>query len=203
MPPSRFSHVSKALACALILPSAALAVKEEPDDASKPVSYFKKIRPIFQAQCQGCHQPSKAKGGYVMTDFSRLLSGGEECAKDSVRAVVPKDPGQSLLLKQITPVNGEAEMPPKKAPLPAADIQLIRRWIAEGATDDTPANARQRIDLDRPPVYHRAPLVTSLAFSPDGSLLAVAGFHEVLLWNGDGTELLGRLIGLSERIQSL
>src|SRR3954463_1505873 len=92
--------------------------KKVEEDPNAPVSYFKKIRPIFQAQCQGCHQPSKAKGGYVMTDFSRLLSGGEECAKDSVRAVVPKDPGQSLLLKQITPVNGEAEMPPKKAPLP-------------------------------------------------------------------------------------
>ena len=54
----------------------------EPEDPNAPVSYFKKIRPIFQAQCQGCHQPAKAKGGYVMTDFARLLLGGEECAKD-------------------------------------------------------------------------------------------------------------------------
>ena len=41
------------------------------------VSYDKQIRPIFQAHCQGCHQPAKAGGGYVMTAFDRLLKGGE------------------------------------------------------------------------------------------------------------------------------
>ena len=33
--------------------------------------------PVFQANCQGCHQPAKAGGGYVMTAFDRLLKGGE------------------------------------------------------------------------------------------------------------------------------
>ena len=175
----------------------------EKEDPNAPVSYFKKIRPILQAQCQGCHQPAKAKGGYVMTDFTRFLAGGEECAKDKKQAVVAKAPEKSFLMEQITPDHGEAEMPPKKGPLPEADIALIRRWISEGAVDDTPANARQRFDLDHPPVYQRPPAVTSLAFSPDGTLLAVAGFHEVLLWKADGSELVARLIGLSERIQSV
>jgi WD40 repeat protein len=94
-------------------------------------------------------------------------------------------------------------MPPKKAPLPEADITLIRRWISEGAVDDTPPNARQRFDADHPPIYQRPPVITSLAYSPDGSLLAVAGFHEILLWKSDGSELVARLVGLSERIQSV
>jgi WD40 repeat protein len=172
------------------------------DDPNAPVSYFKKIRPIFQAHCQGCHQPAKARGGYIMTDFAKLLEGGESVA-DGWHAIVPKDPEHSLLLQQITPQQGKAEMPPKKAPLADAEIALVRRWIAEGAVDDTPPNARQRYDAEHPPAYHRAPLVTSLAFSPDGSLLAVAGFHEVLLWKSDGSELLARLVGLSERIQTV
>jgi len=50
-----------------------------------PVSYYQDVRPIFQANCQGCHQPAKNKGGYVMTSFQKLLAGGE---KDGV-AVVP------------------------------------------------------------------------------------------------------------------
>jgi WD40 repeat protein/mono/diheme cytochrome c family protein len=194
-----------------IFATAALAVgafaaappKKDLDDPNAPVSYFKRIRPIFQAQCQGCHQPARAKGGYIMTDFARLIEGGEDSAKDGTHAIIPKDPDKSTLLKLITPVNGEAEMPKKKPPLPEADQQLIRRWIAEGAVDDTPANARQRFDAEHPPVYQRPPVVTSLDFSPDGTLLAVAGFHEVLLWKADGSELLGRLIGLSERIQSV
>ena len=35
------------------------------------------------------------------------------------------------------------------------------------------------------------------------TILAVGGFHEVLLWKADGSELVGRLVGLSERIESL
>ncbi|HSI14386.1 MAG TPA: c-type cytochrome domain-containing protein, partial [Chthoniobacter sp.] len=183
--------------------SAAPAPKMEKEDPNAPVSYFKKIRPILQAQCQGCHQPAKAKGGYVMTDFAKLVAGGEDCVKDKKQAIVAKDPEKSFLMQQITPKDGAAEMPPKKAPVPEADIQLIRRWIAEGAMDDTPANARQRFDAEHPPVYQRPTVITSLDFSPDGSLLAVAGFHEVLLWKADGSELVARLIGLSERIQSV
>ncbi|MEA3210058.1 MAG: hypothetical protein QOE70_3115 [Chthoniobacter sp.] len=181
---------------------AAAPLKKEEDDPNAPVSYFKKIRPIFQAQCQGCHQPAKAKGGYVMTDFAKLLAGGESAA-DGERAIIAKDPEHSLLIKQITPIKGEAEMPPKKPPLPEAQLQLIRRWIAEGAVDDTPANARQRYDAAHPPVYQRPPVITSIDFSPDGALLAVAGFHEVLLWKGDGSEMIARLVGLSERIQTV
>src|SRR5205085_6864649 len=46
------------------------------------------------------------------------------------------------------------------------------------------------------------PVVTSLDFSTDGSLLAVSGHHEVLLHKADGSGLVARLVGLSERIQS-
>src|SRR4051812_17374418 len=81
--------------------------KQEVEDPNAPVSYYKKIRPILQANCQGCHQPAKAKGGYVMTEFARLLAGGEECQKDGTKAVLPKDPDKSLLVRQITSANGE------------------------------------------------------------------------------------------------
>lgn len=194
------------LAAALSFSPALLLAADSPAD--KPVSYFKQIRPIFQANCQGCHQPSKAKGGYVMTDFAKLLRGGESAEKGET-AIIPKDPEKSLLVQQITPeaaaegAQRQAEMPPKKPALLEKEIALVRRWIAEGAADDTPANARQRIDAEHPPAYHRPPVITSIDLSPDGSILAVAGFHEVLLWKSDGTEMLGRLIGLSERIQTV
>src|SRR5438034_6971793 len=117
--------------------SAAPPKKEEAEDPNAPVSYFKKVRPVLQANCQGCHQPAKAKGGYVMTDFAKLLRGGDDAEKEGP-AIVPGQPDKSHLVKQITPVNGEAEMPPKKKPLHEMEIALIKRWIAEGANDDTP-----------------------------------------------------------------
>ena len=102
-----------------------------PDDAAKPVSYDKQVRPIFQARCQGCHQPAKAGGKYVMTAFDRLLAGGES----KMAAVVPKNPDESYLLDQISPgENGKAQMPLDKPALSKVEIDTIRRWIAEGAS---------------------------------------------------------------------
>ena len=153
---------------------------------SKPaakVSYFRDVRPILQEQCQGCHQPAKRSGEYVMTPFASLLKGGES----NSAAIVPGKPADSYLLNQITPAKGKAEMPKGKSPLAATQIDLIRRWIAEGAVDDTPASASVTFDAAHPPVYHLPPVLTSLDYSPDGSLLAVSGYHEVLLWKADGS----------------
>lgn len=193
--------VASTLACLLAArPWAAAAPPMQTEDLSgQPVSYWKQVRPVFQAHCQGCHQPARARGGYVMTDFARLLAGGESGAP----AVVPGQPAASTLLASITPRDGVAEMPKDKAPLAPPQLELVRRWIAEGAADDTPRNAVQRIDAAHPPVYLRPPVITSLDFSPDGTLLAVAGFHEVLLHRADGGGLVARLIGLAERIESV
>lgn len=60
-----------------------------------------------------------------------------------------------------------------------------------------------KFDSDHPPIYTRQPVISGLDYSPDGKYLAVTGFHEVLLWNSDGSKLESRLIGLAERIQSL
>ena len=166
--------------------------------ASK-VSYDKQVRPILQSHCQGCHQPAKAGGAYVMTSFDRMLKGGES----GEPAIVPSKPAESRLVELITPHAGKAEMPQNKPPLAESEIAVIAQWIAQGAKDDTPQNLGRRYDAEHPPEYTRLPVIPALAFAPDGSLLAVAGFHEVLLWKADGTEPVGRLVGLSERIESL
>ena len=90
---------------------AAAPKKEETIDPSKPVSFYKHIRPSLQANCAGCHQPAKAKGDYIMTDFTKLLAGGEEG-----HAIVPGKPDESNLLKVSTPnAEGKVEMPPNGA----------------------------------------------------------------------------------------
>src|SRR5690606_29573315 len=149
--------------------------------------------------CQGCHQPARSSGAYVMTDFARLVKGGES----ESAAIVPHKPDESYLVQLITPTDGAAEMPREKPPLSAGGIELGRNWIAQGAADDTPENVKQRFDMDNPPVYSRPPIVTSIDFSPDGQLLAIAGFHEVLLHKADGSGLVARLVGLSERIEAV
>jgi WD40 repeat protein/mono/diheme cytochrome c family protein len=180
----------------------ALAEENPAESAAEPgaaVSYYQQVLPIFQAHCQGCHQPAKANGKYVMTSFETLLKGGESGEK----AIVPGEPDESYLIEQITPEDGESLMPPDKPPLADDQIALIRRWIEQGARDDTPENARRKVDMDHPPVYTRPPVIPSLDFSPDGAILAVAGFHEVVLVKADGSEQLARLVGMAERIESV
>jgi WD40 repeat protein len=193
-------QLAPALVLALFASSGGGAQEMKKDaHAGGKVSYDRQIRPLFQAHCFGCHQPAKAKGNYVMTVREKLLA----VADAGKPNVVPGDPAKSFLVDQIVLKDGKADMPKGKPPLAAAEIELVKRWIAEGAHDDTPSNAIAKFDMHRPPVYTRAPVVSSIEFSPDGSTIAVAGFHEVLLFKADGSERLARLVGMSERIQAV
>lgn len=169
------------------------------EDQVNTISFYNDIRPIFQANCQGCHQPSKARGKYIMTDFEKLIQGGES----GESAIIPGDPQNSYLVEVITPIDGEAEMPQKADPLHETEIALINKWVLQGAKDDTPDGAKQKFTAENPPEYIQPPVVTALDYSPDGSLLAVSGFHEVLLNEADGSAIESRLVGLSERIESI
>src|SRR5215212_8165152 len=86
-------HPGFGLAMAFLISLSGQAAENQ-KATSKPVakvSYYQDIRPILQANCQGCHQPAKAKGGYVMTDFKKLLAGGE----NEGTAVIPAQPEKS------------------------------------------------------------------------------------------------------------
>src|SRR2546421_5731030 len=187
-----------ALLCLFVALTLAGIHELQAEPKSAKVSYYRQIRPILQANCQGCHQPAKSKGGYVMTQFKRLLAGGDS----EGAAIVPEHPEKSAILKMITPQDGEVKMPKGKTPLMENDVALIRSWIEQGADDDTPADAKKHYDNEHPPIYSRPPVVTALDFSPDGKLLAVAGFHEGMLYENAATAASARLIGLSERVQS-
>jgi WD40 repeat protein len=162
------------------------------------VSLTRDVMPILRAKCQGCHQPAKGLGGYVVTQFDRLVASGES----GDAAVVAGQPDQSELLRQIKPVDGSAAMPKDSPALSSHEIELIERWIAAGAVDDT-ATTADKIDASHPPVYTHPSTITSMAFSSDGKWLAVNGFHEALLLDAQTFEVAQRLVGLSERIESL
>ena len=110
-----------------------------------------------------------------MTDIALMLQGGE--TEDA--AIVSGKPAESYLFCLITPVDGKAEMPKGKKPLSGVEIDLIRKWIEQGAKNDAPASTQLKFSMDNPPIYSAAPVITSLHYSPDGKYLAVSGYHEV------------------------
>lgn len=165
----------------------------EKSDVGNPVSYHKDIKPLFTAACNGCHRPEKSKGDLDMTTHAALMKGGKHGV-----SVVPGEPAKGTLLDMIS--GPEPEMPDDGEPLTEAQVKLVERWIREGARDDTPAFGTAKVE---PPTYTAAPVVSTLAFSPDGSLLAVNGYHEIVLHKSDGSEIVGRLVGEVPRIESV
>lgn len=160
-------------------------------------SYFRDVRPVMQRQCQGCHQPNQKSGGLDVTTFAAIAKGGNRGSAFRAGA-----PAESLLVKY---VKGDLQprMPLGGAALSADDISSISNWIAAGAADDTPPEAKDAISSSAPPVYRNPPVISALAYSPDGKTLAVSGYREILLHAADGGGLNGRLVGLSERLNGI
>src|SRR3954453_14073387 len=87
--------------------------------APSAVSYYKTVRPLFQQHCQGCHQPAKAQGGFVMTGHADLLKKGNS----DEPGVLPGQPDRSPVVRMMTPQGGKpAAMPKGKPPLPDAQV---------------------------------------------------------------------------------
>ena len=162
------------------------------------VSYFNDVRPLLQVNCSGCHQPANKLGGLDITTFAGILKGGAKHGS----AITAGTPENSAMVKLLSGAL-EPRMPMGGEALPQEAQELISNWIREGAEDDTPPEAKAPQVPSEPPNYAQSPTITGMAYSPDGSLLAVGGFHEILLHNSDGSSIEARLLGRSDKIHSI
>jgi hypothetical protein len=85
-----------------------------------------RVAPILESRCVRCHGQGTSKGGLSLATARGLRTGG-----DSGPAVVPGRPEESLLLEMIA--GQPPEMPRNGDPLPAGQVDGIRRWIERGA----------------------------------------------------------------------
>ena len=193
-------RLALAAAVMLLTPAFAGAGDAKKDKVPDKVSYYKDVRPILMIHCQGCHQPAKAEGSFIMSSHAELFKKGDH----EEPGIVAGKPEASYVVTMITPQKGKPpEMPRGKDPLTEREVALIKLWITQGATNDTPASVKAiQVDMEHPPLYEQPPVISTLAYSPDGAFLAVSGYHEVLIHKAEGG-LVARLVGASERVQSL
>jgi hypothetical protein len=101
---------------------------ESSPPAEGTVDFTQSVRPIFARSCFRCHGPDKQKAGLRLDRRDGMLRGGE-----SGKAVVPGKSGESLLIKRLIAEDADQRMPSGAEPLPRQEIDLLRRWIDQGA----------------------------------------------------------------------
>lgn len=94
--------------------------------AESPIDFNRDIRPILSNNCYKCHGPD---GNSRKADL-RL-----DLRKEALAAIVPGDVTGSELLNRVTHEDPEQRMPPADSQKTLSDreIELLRRWIKEGA----------------------------------------------------------------------
>jgi hypothetical protein len=98
--------------------------------AAQPPAFNADVRPILKAHCTDCHgEAEKLKGGLDLRLRRLAVAGGE-----SGPAVVPGKAAESLLIERVT----SGDMPPGKKKLSAAEVDVLRRWVAGGAAVEGP-----------------------------------------------------------------
>jgi hypothetical protein len=93
-----------------------------------PVSYARDIRPILSDKCFRCHGPdAETRQADLRLDTQDGMT---------AKAVVPGNAAKSELVARILSDDDDVKMPPSDSNLSlSADQQeLLRRWVAEGAT---------------------------------------------------------------------
>lgn len=98
------------------------------------VSFATDVQPIFNANCVGCHG---ANGGLDLSAGNSYgnLVGVTSPTYGTVR-VVAGDGGASLLLSKMRGEAGTGNVMPPTGALPNDTLDVVERWIDEGAEDN-------------------------------------------------------------------
>jgi cytochrome c553 len=107
--------------------------------------FEKNIQPILITHCYDCHSAdTRSAGGLRLDDRDAILTGGK-----TGPAIIPGDPGNSLLIHRILADDPTKARMPKGEDEPLSDKEIadLKTWIAQGAPwpagKDTPASAGQ------------------------------------------------------------
>ncbi len=106
-----------------------LGLVSEAEGQVRRIDFDRDVAPILSATCFKCHGAVGPESGLDLTNLEHAtaeLESGE-------RAIVPGDSSASELLRRISADKLDGRMPPVGEPLSQEQIEVFRRWIAEGA----------------------------------------------------------------------
>ena len=144
------------------------------------VDFERDIAPILEDRCTYCHGEDEQESGLRLDRRPKMLRGGDS----GLPAVVPGKPEQSYLLEVVKHLDPDVKMPPDEEMIPAEEIDLLTRWIQEGAVWPGQMDAVVEETSDhwsfRPVVRSDVPEVETSSDNPiDAFLLQSLAEHEL------------------------
>lgn len=101
----------------------------------KEISFKADVQPVLNQYCVECHTDGgkgTEKSGLVLTSYEGLMKGTK------FGAIVK--PGDTLTSAMLMLVEGRADpsikMPHGKAPLPKEKVDLLKKWVEQGAKNN-------------------------------------------------------------------
>ena len=187
------------LAPLVLLIASSPAIADDP-----PVSYARDVVPFLETHCIACHDDGFETSDLALHSLDAMMKGGRRGP-----AIVPGKGSESALIQFMTGKK-QPQMPPKTS-LPLDQIDVLKRWIDQGAKiDETGAVAARREQLRKAASEEAAafasdapPPVTAMAYSPDGKWLAVASYKEVILVDPATGKTKRHLAGFPDQVTSV
>ncbi|NDC79141.1 MAG: DUF1549 domain-containing protein, partial [Chitinophagia bacterium] len=93
------------------------------------VDFITQVKPLLNRKCIACHGGVKQKSGYSLLFRDEALGKG----KSGRPAIIPGDPDNSELIRRLSAHDPEERMPYHEDPLTEEEIDLLTRWVQEGA----------------------------------------------------------------------
>jgi mono/diheme cytochrome c family protein len=96
---------------------------------SNEVDYSTQVKPILNKHCIACHGGVKKQGGFSVLFREEALGK----TKSGIHAIIPGDAKNSDFIKRLTHKDPEERMPYQAEPLKKEEIELLTKWVDQGA----------------------------------------------------------------------
>ncbi|HUS07490.1 MAG TPA: c-type cytochrome domain-containing protein [Bryobacteraceae bacterium] len=163
-------------------------------------TFSKDVAPVFAKYCSGCHAKAVKMGSLDLETWDGVKTGGNHGT-----VLVAGKADESRLYRMIT---GKEKpfMPMDGTNMAAGEIDIVKRWIDAGAKPPAPGEVSAVAPVKVASIAPKGPVkqqIFVLAYSPDGSTIALGGYKEVRLVEAATGKAKGSLTGHAEVVRSL